>query len=128
MRRIGNIVEQRRAMAAAYRDRLALYPEVSYPQDVCCAPWQFFPVLLPSRIAAERFIETAAAAGVEIRRYYRPSLSHWPGTQSFDACPVAEDLADRMCVLPVRSAADRREADEIVDLAIDALDRTLSAR
>ncbi|MGH6922957.1 MAG: DegT/DnrJ/EryC1/StrS family aminotransferase [Propylenella sp.] len=127
LRRIGNIVERRRAMAAAYRDRLARYPEVGHPQDVGCAPWQFFPILLPSRMAAELFIETAAAAGIEIRGYYRPSLSHWPRTQCFDACPVAEDLADRMCVLPVRSAADDSAVGEIVDLVLDALGRTLSA-
>jgi dTDP-4-amino-4,6-dideoxygalactose transaminase len=119
--RIGDIVRRRQAFAALYRDRLTHYPQIVCPQDIQCAPWQFFPVLLPSKMVAERFIETAAAVGVEIRRYYRPSLSRWPETRCFGPCPVAEDLADRLCVLPVRAAAAEHEASEIAVLVLDAL-------
>ncbi len=126
LNRIGDIVSQRQAFAAIYRDRLAHYPEVVCPKDTTCAPWQFFPVLLPSVTAAERFIETAAAAGVELRRYYRQSLSLWPETRCFESCPVAEDLADRMCVLPVRALTAGPETNQIVDLVLDALDRALT--
>ncbi len=125
LNRIGDIVPRRQAFTAAYRDRLARYSNVICPQDVRCAPWQSFPVLLPTAAAAECFIATAAAAGVEIRRYYRPSLSRWPQTRCFEACPVAEDLADRMCVLPVRAAKADDEADPLVDLVLDALHQAL---
>jgi dTDP-4-amino-4,6-dideoxygalactose transaminase len=126
--RIAHIVNRRQAFAAIYRDRLARYPEVVCPQDMNGAPWQFFPVLLPSVMAAEQFIETAAAAGVEIRRYYRPSLSRWTNTQCFQPCPVAEDLADRMCVLPVRAVTPGSETGQIIDLVVSALDRALTFR
>jgi hypothetical protein len=82
--------------------------------------------LLPSAKAAERFIETAAAAGVELRRCYRPSLSCWPETRCFEACPIAEDFADRLCVLPVRAVTADSETVQIVDLVLDALDRALT--
>lgn len=123
--RIRDIIRRRQAFAAIYRDRLVHYPEVTCPQDMSCTPWQFFPVLLPSITAAEHFIETAAAAGVELRRYYRPSLPRWPGTRWFEACPVAEDLADRMCVLPIRALTAAPETNRIADLVLDALDRSL---
>jgi dTDP-4-amino-4,6-dideoxygalactose transaminase len=126
LNRFRDIVSRRQAFAAIYRDRLAPYPRVVCPQDMKCAPWQFFPVLLPSVAVAERFIETAAAAGVEIRRYYRPSLSRWPQTRCFKGCPVAEDLADRMCVLPVRALDSGSEAEQIVELVLDVLDRVLT--
>jgi dTDP-4-amino-4,6-dideoxygalactose transaminase len=126
LNRFRDVVRRRQAFAAVYRGRLARYPEVVCPQDMSSAPWQFFPILLPSVTAAERFIETAAAAGVEIRRYYRPSLSRWPETRCFEACPVAEDLADRMCVLPVRAVNFGPEAKQIADLVFEALDRALT--
>ncbi len=126
LNRIGHIISRRQAFAAIYRDRLAHYPEVVCPQDVTCAPWQCFPVLLPGVIAAERFTETAAAAGVELRRYYRPSLSRWPETRCFRSCPVAEDQADRMCVLPVRALTGDPEGTEIAELVLDAIDRALA--
>jgi dTDP-4-amino-4,6-dideoxygalactose transaminase len=125
--RIRSIVSRRQAFAVIYRDRLARYPEVVCPQDMNCAPWQCFPVLLPNVMAAERFIETAAAAGVELLRYYSPSLSRWPATRCFEACPVAEDLADRMCVLPIRALTADPETNQIADLVFDALDRALIA-
>jgi dTDP-4-amino-4,6-dideoxygalactose transaminase len=126
LNRFWDIVSRRQAFAAIYRDRLASYPEVVCPQDMNSAPWQFFPVLLPSVAAAERFIETTAAAGVEIRRYYRPSLSRWPETRCFESCTVAEDLADRMCVLPIRALDSGSEAEQIADLVLDALNRALT--
>ena len=126
LRRFGNIVKQRQAFAVVYRDRLAQYADVVCPQDMSSAAWQCFPVLLPSISAAERFVATAAAAGVEIRRYYRPSLSLWPDTRSFEPCPVAEDLGNRMCVLPVRALTADPEIRHVADLVLDALDKAVS--
>jgi len=124
--RIRDIVRRRQAFAAIYRDRLARYSQLVCPQAMQCAPWQVFPVLLPSASAAERFVQAAAAVGLEIRRYYRPSLSRWPQIRCFDACPVAEDLSERMCVLPVRALAAGPETEQIVQLVFDALDRALT--
>jgi dTDP-4-amino-4,6-dideoxygalactose transaminase len=123
--RFGDLVVRRRAFAAVYRDRLARYPQLLCPQDIDSASWQFFPVMLPNVTAAEHFIEIAAAAGVEIRRYYRPSLSRWPETPCFEPCPVAEDLADRLCVLPVRALGEGGERDEVIALVLGALHRAL---
>jgi dTDP-4-amino-4,6-dideoxygalactose transaminase len=125
-KRIADLVSRRQAFAAMYRDRLSRYQNVVCPQDASCAPWQFFPILLPSKTVAEAFIESAASIGVEIRRYYRPSLSAWAGTECFDECAVAEDLADRMCVLPVRAAAGPPENDAVAELVLTALDRALA--
>lgn len=125
LKRFPDVVARRQMFAAVYRDRLARYPEVVCHQDTNSAPWQFFPVLLPSAAAAEKFIETAAAVGVEIRRYYRPSLSRWPGVRCFETCPVAEDLANRMCVLPVRGQNFGAENEQMVGLVLGALERAL---
>lgn len=46
---------------------------------------------------------------------------------SFDACPIAESLSKRMCVVPVRAAGLEQEAGEIVDLVLYALDIALTA-
>jgi dTDP-4-amino-4,6-dideoxygalactose transaminase len=128
LNRFRDIVSHRQAFAAVYRDRIAQYPEVVCPQDMHASPWQFFPTLLPSMVIAERFIEAAAAVGVEIRRYYRPSLSRWRSTRCFGACPVAEDLSNRMCVLPVRGCESPSEIAQIADLVLDALDKALTGR
>ena len=126
LKRFRERIGERQAFVAVYQDRLAHRPEVTFPGQVNLAPWQFFPILLPSAAAAERFIARAAVNGIEIRRYYRPSLSRWPQTPCVEGCPVAEDLADRMCLLPVRSMSAGAEAHEIIDSTLNSLDQALA--
>jgi len=96
------------------------------PQDISAAPWQVFPVLLPREEAAIRLVENAADAGVEIRRSYRPSLSRWPDTHCFANCPIAEDLSNRMCALPVRPLNSSPGASDLAKLVLQLADQTLS--
>ncbi len=123
--RFAPALKRRRDFVSRYIDLLAQRGGLELPTDSDRAPWQFFPVLLPSAAAAERFVAAAAAEGLEIRRYYRPSLSRWPDAETWGACEVAEDLADRMCVLPVRSNAAHDESDAIISITRKALDLAL---
>jgi dTDP-4-amino-4,6-dideoxygalactose transaminase len=95
--------------------------------DSEASPWQVFPVLLPSRGARDQAIAFAAAEGLEIRSYYNPSLSRWPELRNAGPCPVAESLAERMVVLPVRSTAQDPEADSILAIAGRSLKAALNA-
>lgn len=123
--RFAPALKRRRDFVASYVDLLARCGDLKFPTDVDRAPWQFFPVLLPDATAAERFVAAAAADGLEIRRYYRPSLSRWPDAVTWGACDVAEDLADRMCVLPVRANAEPGETEAIMSITRSALDLAL---
>ena len=121
MRRFPAALARRQTYAASYLERLRDFPEVGRPHEARAAAWQFFPVLLPDGGAAERFIAAAAQRDMEIRRYYRPSLSQWREADVLTACPVAENLADRMCVLPVRGLAFDLEAEDMAELVTAAL-------
>lgn len=123
--RFAPALRRRQDFVAQYMDLLAKRGGLEFPSDADRAPWQFFPVLLPSATATERFVAAAAAEGVEIRRYYRPSLSRWPDAAIWGACDIAEDLADRMCVLPVRSNAEPDETEALISITSKALDLAL---
>lgn len=123
--RYAGFIRERQAFVAKYIGRLSKFDGLTFPRQPHAAPWQVFPVLLPIASAVERFIEQAASEGVEIRRYYRPSLSLWPETTAWGACPTAEALADHMCVLPVRSRASGVEADDLINLVCETLMRAL---
>jgi dTDP-4-amino-4,6-dideoxygalactose transaminase len=118
-------VSARQAFVGRYISSLAKYSALDFPRDVRDAPWQFFPLLMPNESVAEQFIQNAAARSIEIRRYYRPSLSRWPNANLYGDCPIAEDLARRMCALPVRSATFAADIDAIVDPTTDALQSAL---
>jgi dTDP-4-amino-4,6-dideoxygalactose transaminase len=111
----------RRAFAARYIAELAEVRGIQIVADSQSAPWQVFPVLLPDGRARERAISYALEHGLEIRRYYHPSLSRWPQIRAAEPCPVSESLADRMCALPIRADFVTAEADQIVKIAVDAV-------
>jgi dTDP-4-amino-4,6-dideoxygalactose transaminase len=65
-------------------------------------PWQTYPVLMPSEAVAERVVADAAAAGIQLRRYYRPALHRAYGRNSeCPDLPVSDHLAQ--CMVCFRS-------------------------
>jgi dTDP-4-amino-4,6-dideoxygalactose transaminase len=104
----------RRRVAAGYAALMRDFPEVqcrTSPED---GAWQFFPLLLPTGGAADRFTLETRRRNMEICRYYAPSLSQCTDARQLHACPVAEDLAARMCCLPVYPDATEQEVGEMV--------------
>jgi dTDP-4-amino-4,6-dideoxygalactose transaminase len=127
LRLFSDRVVGRQAFVRRYVELLSEDVGLTMISDPRKAPWQVFPVLMPSREACESAIASAAARGLELRRYYRPSLSRWPRIRLVGDCRVSEDLADRMCVLPVRSNPDGSEADEIINIAVGAMRAAVEA-
>jgi dTDP-4-amino-4,6-dideoxygalactose transaminase len=118
-------LNRRRQAASGYAAMMAAFPQVPHrtiPED---AAWQFFPLLLPSGAAADAFQEETRSRGMEIRRYYAPSLSRLEGVECLQPCPVSESLAARMCCVPVYSDATDTEIAEMVDTVAGALGAVL---
>ncbi|MGJ8609955.1 MAG: DegT/DnrJ/EryC1/StrS family aminotransferase [Octadecabacter sp.] len=121
-------MQRRRALVSAYAKRLSLYPHVTTWSGLASSTWQVFPMLLPTQDAAENLISHAMEAGMEIRRYYRPSLSTLPFSETLAPCPNAENLAQRMCCAPVYSNASKHEVTEMSDILGAALRFALGTR
>lgn len=103
----------RRAQARRYVELIGRFEGVAISRRLAAAPWQIFPCVMPNARAAEDIVEAAARRDLEVRRYYRPSLSQWGGIELADACPVSEDLAERMICLPIYSRATKAEIAEL---------------
>lgn len=112
---------RRRAIVVRYVEALADFPGISACTDPLAATWQFFPLLLPTPEAADRFVAEAADRGMETRRYYAPALSCLPDVDRLGPCPVAEDLATRMCCAPVYADATAEEETEMAGVFRAAL-------
>lgn len=113
---------RRRALVARYISLLAGRTDIAACTDPAAGAWQFFPLLLPTPAAADRFIAAAADAGMESRRYYTPALSTLVEIDRLGPCPVAEDLARRMCCIPVYANATPAETDTLAGILEHALD------
>lgn len=108
-----------------YIKLLQKYSNLSYEKDVARAPWQCFPVLMPNENAAGTFTKTAGEMSLEIRRYYRPSMSKWNDSITQPKCPEAEELSDRVCCLPVYAEFGTDEPGEIFKIVEKCLDEVL---
>jgi dTDP-4-amino-4,6-dideoxygalactose transaminase len=117
---------RRRTLAARYGAMAASFPGVHCRQETADGAWQFFPLLLPGSRAADRFTEETRHRGMEIRRYYAPSLSRFRDVRRLHECPVSEDLAGRMCCVPVYPDASDGEIDEMVAIVADSLRASLA--
>jgi dTDP-4-amino-4,6-dideoxygalactose transaminase len=117
---------RRRALAARYAALVAAFPAVTCRPEVCDGAWQFFPLLLPDAVAADRFAVETRDRGMEIRRYYAPSLSHYRDVPRLTDCPVSEDLAGRMCCVPVYPDSSDGEIDEMASIVEGSLRASLA--
>jgi dTDP-4-amino-4,6-dideoxygalactose transaminase len=116
----------RRAQAGRYVELLDRFDRIAMPRETADAPWQSFPCSLPDAAAADGFQEATARRGLQIGRYYRPSLADWGDTATLDGCPHARDLAQRMVCLPVYPTVGGGEIEEIHEIVRASLTETLS--
>jgi dTDP-4-amino-4,6-dideoxygalactose transaminase len=121
------IIAHRQATALRYIDLLKDFENLDYPMEVDRASWQVFPVLLPSPAIADQFIDSAAEAGLQLRRGYHPGLEDWPRTKKIAACPNARWLADRMVALPIYSDITQDERSQIIEIVRRCLKEVLTA-
>jgi dTDP-4-amino-4,6-dideoxygalactose transaminase len=123
--RYDDVLAFRQAQARRYMDIFARFPDIMFHRGLADTPWSMFPCLLPTPAAAEDFTAAAGRRGLELRRYFRPSLSQWGKIAKAGNCPVSEMLAERMVCLPVYSHATQEEIAEIHSIVETSLMRSL---
>jgi len=125
LRGFPDVVRVRRQQAARYVELLERFDGIVFRRQLTEAPWQVFPCLLPSGTVTEAFLAETARMGLEVRRYYRPSLADWGGLECADDCSVAHDLAERMVTLPIYPRTDDDEIAEMHGIVAACLAKVL---
>lgn len=111
----------RQAMAQRWSDCLAGSSAMTFCTEPAKATWQVFPVLLQSDAHVIAATEAAAARGIELRRYYAPSLGECIGMPRLSQCPNAQNLAQRALALPMRSALPVDEQHALMEQVRDCI-------
>lgn len=114
-------IASRQGMAANWLENLAGTDATPFSTAIGMSPWQVFPVLLKDEHTVNRLSAAMAGAGMELRRYYHPSLGACSGMARVAECPNAKNLSSRAIVLPVRSFLPDADRDHIVDTTLDCL-------
>jgi dTDP-4-amino-4,6-dideoxygalactose transaminase len=123
--RLEEEIAVRRALVRTYRERLADIPGVELVWDehaVELASHFFFPVLLSSRDARDRFRAELAASGVQTTWY--PALhtfTDYRDAGSAEELPRATEAGDRHCALPLSSTMHEATLRLVVQMVRAAL-------
>ena len=120
------IIRRRRTVAQRYIDLLNEYDALAFPRDVTLAPWQVFPLMLPSGRAAEEFVRLTALQGLQVRWSYKPTLDNWPRVRKGGPCPNSHFLSERIVTLPIYSDMTDDELTEILGITKRSLTQALS--
>jgi dTDP-4-amino-4,6-dideoxygalactose transaminase len=128
--RLGRLEEDiavRRALAQAYRERLAEVPgiELAFDERAVERSSHFaFPVLLSDRRTRDRFRDELEANGIQTTWY--PALHMFTEYRRFappNGLPVATEAADRHCALPLSSVMQESEVETVVEAVRAAVSR-----
>lgn len=110
------VVARRRHMYGFYCDLVArIGGGIETARAIGPASYTNFPALFPPGADCAAIAESAGAAGVQLRRYYFPSLAEGYTGEVLNpfGTPVADDLSKRMICFPLYSNAAPEELDEI---------------
>jgi dTDP-4-amino-4,6-dideoxygalactose transaminase len=121
-----DVVRVRQQQAARYIKLFEHFRGIIIHRVVADSPWQVFPCLFPTPATTMAFVDEAARRGLEVRRYYRPSLADWGGLETAGDCSGAGYLAERMVSLPIYSRTTESEIDELHGLIKQCLDWALT--
>jgi dTDP-4-amino-4,6-dideoxygalactose transaminase len=75
----------------------------------------YFPVIFSDSSKMQKAIDLAANKGIELRRYFSPSLNKLDYV-NYQSCPIGEDISERVCCLP--QYHDLLEKDQIEVLKV----------
>lgn len=113
--RLHDDLDARRALVRRYREELAGLDGLGIPWDdeaVERSTHFCFAVTLPDEARRDAFRDALAADGIQTTWY--PALTALAAYADPGACPRAEELALRHCVLPLSAAFGERELELVV--------------
>ena len=119
-------VQKRQEMAREWYDTFAEHPDIVYKTDPRHAPWQVFPIFLPSENVLSEFIGIVAEKGIELRRYYFPSLGDCHGMRSIGNCENSRSLSQRAIVLPIQSFMPKEQRSTLMANSLESLEIAIS--
>ncbi|HST43302.1 MAG TPA: DegT/DnrJ/EryC1/StrS family aminotransferase [Conexibacter sp.] len=119
-------VAQRRDAVAQMVAAIGDLP-VELAQAAGSPPWQGLPLLLPDAASRERLLTALHATGIEARRYYFPGLHRTRAFAGHAAgpLPVTDEIASRIACIPVYSAYQRGELEQLTRTLARTLTSTM---
>lgn len=111
-------ITSRKKIHAAYNELLGNLP-LKRPRASQGLHWNYgyYPILLPNEKTLQRVLKVLAKNNIYPRRYFYPALTTLPYVKQWQrACPVAEDVSQRMLCLPLYGGLSTQTVEHIASV------------
>ncbi|MEO6000210.1 MAG: DegT/DnrJ/EryC1/StrS family aminotransferase [Chitinophagaceae bacterium] len=114
--RVNDFIEKQKQLSEVYYTLLkGLDLQFPAPPPDTLHNFAYFPVLFPSHTVMLSIRDALAAAGIEARRYFYPSLNELPFLQGA-SCPVSEEVSQQILCLPMYYALSFEEVKAVAEV------------
>lgn len=111
---IGEIVNRRKKQSAYYFQNLMDSNfELIEIKNAGETNGAYFPVICRSKQKSQDLMDSAKSAGIELRRYFNPSLNTLDYV-NYSPCPIAESISERIICLPLYHDMTRDDQDKVL--------------
>ena len=118
---INLILEKRKATYNNYDQALSGAVQLQERNNNSSNNYAYFPIVLESEDQLLSIVQKLNKIQIFPRRYFRPSLNKLGYVEQGQACPISEDISNRVLCLPLSHSIKEKDQNIIVNTILEAL-------
>ena len=118
---INLILEKRKATYNNYDQALSGAVRLQEKNNNSSNNYAYFPIVLESEDQLLSIVQKLNKMQIFPRRYFRPSLNKLGYVEQGQACPISEDISNRVLCLPLSHSIKEKDQNIIVNTILEAL-------
>ena len=118
---INLILEKRKAIYNNYDQALSGMVQLQKKNNSSSNNYAYFPIVLESEDQLLSIVQKLNKMQIFPRRYFRPSLNKLSYVEQGQACPVSEDISNRILCLPLSHSIEEKDQNIIINMVLETL-------
>ena len=115
------ILEKRKTIYSNYDQALSGEVQLQEKNNNSSNNYAYFPIVLESEDRLLSIVQKLNKMQIFPRRYFRPSLNKLNYVEQGQACPISEDISNRVLCLPLSHSIKEKDQNIIVNTILEAL-------
>lgn len=118
---ISLILEKRKAIYSNYDQALSDTVQLQEKNNNSSNNYVYFPIVLESEDQLLSIVQKLNKMQIFPRRYFRPSLNKLSYVEQGQACPISEDISNRVLCLPLSHSIKEKYQNIVINTILEAL-------
>jgi dTDP-4-amino-4,6-dideoxygalactose transaminase len=115
------ILEKRKAAYNNYNQALSDTVQLQEKNNNSSNNYAYFPIVLESEGQLLSIVQKLNKLQIFPRRYFRPSLNKLSYVEQGQACPISEDISNRILCLPLSHSIEEKDQNIIINTILEVL-------